>query len=84
MSAIDIHAWNATTADLSRPDRFILDLDPDLALPWCRMVEATNLISVVLQELGLVSFLKTSGGKGIHIVVPLTPKDDWAAVKTSS
>jgi bifunctional non-homologous end joining protein LigD len=84
ISAIEIHAWNATTADLSRPDRFILDLDPDPALPWVRMIEATNLVSVVLQELGLVSFLKTSGGKGIHIVVPLTPKDDWAAVKTFS
>jgi bifunctional non-homologous end joining protein LigD len=84
MSAIEIHAWNATTADLSRPDRFILDLDPDPALPWVRMIEATNLVSVVLQELGLVSFVKTSGGKGIHIVVPLTPKDDWAAVKTFS
>jgi|LNAP01.1.fsa_nt_gb bifunctional non-homologous end joining protein LigD len=84
MSAIEIHAWNATTADLSRPDRFILDLDPDPALPWVRMIEATNLVCVVLQELGLVSFLKTSGGKGIHIVVPLTPEDDWAAVKTFS
>jgi bifunctional non-homologous end joining protein LigD len=84
MSAIEIHAWNATTADLTRPDRFILDLDPDPTLPWVRMVEATNLVSVVLQELGLDSFLKTSGGKGIHIVVPLTPKDDWAAVKTFS
>lgn len=84
MSAIEIHAWNATTADLSRPDRFILDLDPDPALPWMRMIEATNLVCVVLQELGLISFLKTSGGKGIHIVVPLTPKDDWAAIKTFS
>lgn len=84
MSAIEIHAWNATTTDLSRPDRFILDLDPDPALPWLHMIEATHLVCVVLQELGLVSFLKTSGGKGIHIVVPLTPKDDWTAVKTFS
>ena len=84
MTAIEIHAWNATTVDLTRPDRFILDLDPDPALPWMRMIEATNLVSVVLQELGLISFLKTSGGKGIHIVVPLTPMDDWATVKTFS
>jgi bifunctional non-homologous end joining protein LigD len=84
MNAVEIHAWNATTFDLSRPDRFILDLDPDPALPWARMIEATNLVSVVLQELGLISFLKTSGGKGIHIVVPLTPKDDWTTVKSFS
>jgi len=84
MSAIEIHAWNATAGDLSRPDRFVLDLDPDPALPWMRMIEATDLVSVVLQELGLISYLKTSGGKGIHIVVPLTPKDDWAAVKAFS
>jgi bifunctional non-homologous end joining protein LigD len=84
MSTIELHTWNGTTADLERPDRFILDLDPDPALPWKSMVEATHLTLTVLDELGLKSFLKTSGGKGIHVVVPLTPKDDWDAVKTFS
>jgi bifunctional non-homologous end joining protein LigD len=83
MSAIEIHSWNASE-DLGRPDRFILDLDPDPSLPWIRMIEATNLVLVVLDELGLTYFLKTSGGKGIHIVVPLTPRDDWATVKIFS
>jgi len=84
MNTIELHTWNATTRDLERPDRFILDLDPDPALPWKRMVEATQMTLAVLDELGLVSFLKTSGGKGIHIVVPLKPKDSWDQVKDFS
>ena len=84
MSTIELHTWNAVSKDLHRPDRFILDLDPDPALPWKSMVEATQLTLTVLDELGLTSFLKTSGGKGIHIVVPLTPKADWDAVKSFS
>jgi len=84
MSTIELHTWNAVSKDLERPDRFILDLDPDPALPWKSMVEATQLTLTVLDELGLKSFLKTSGGKGIHLVVPLTPKDDWESVKSFS
>jgi len=84
MSAMELHTWNAVAKDLERPDRFILDLDPDPALPWKTMVEATQLTLAVLDELGLTSFLKTSGGKGIHVVVPLTPKADWDAVKDFS
>jgi bifunctional non-homologous end joining protein LigD len=81
MSTIEFHSWNAKAPDLDRPDRFVLDLDPDPALPWKSMVEATTLTLTILDELGLKSFIKTSGGKGIHIVVPLTPKDDWDTVK---
>ncbi|MGI4840290.1 MAG: DNA ligase D [Janthinobacterium lividum] len=84
MSTIELHTWNATSKDLDHPDRFILDLDPDPVLPWKSMVEATQLTLAILDELGLTSFLKTSGGKGIHIVVPLTPKADWDEVKEFS
>ncbi|HEX8596179.1 MAG TPA: DNA ligase D [Pseudomonas sp.] len=84
MSTIELHTWNATSADLEHPDRFILDLDPDPALPWKHMVEATQLTLTILDELGLKSFLKTSGGKGIHIVVPLKPKAGWDEVKAFS
>ena len=84
MGTIEFHTWNATSADLERPDRFILDLDPDPALPWKAMVEATQLTLAVLDELGLQSFAKTSGGKGIHLVVPLTPQADWSEVKAFS
>lgn len=84
MSTVELHTWNATTVDLDKPDRFVLDLDPDPALPWKSMVEATALTLTVLDELGLKAFLKTSGGKGIHVVVPLTRKLGWDEVKDFS
>jgi bifunctional non-homologous end joining protein LigD len=84
MSTVELHTWNATSANLDKPDRFVLDLDPDPALPWKSMVEATQLTLSVLDELGLKAFLKTSGGKGIHLVVPLTRKLDWDEVKDFS
>lgn len=84
MSSVEFHTWNATSDHLDKPDRFVLDLDPDPALPWKRMVEATQLTLTVLDELGLKAFLKTSGGKGIHFVVPLTRKLGWNEVKDFS
>ncbi|HEF4762674.1 TPA: DNA ligase D [Pseudomonas putida] len=84
MSTVELHTWNATSKDLDKPDRFVLDLDPDPALPWQRMIEATQLTLSVLDELGLKAFLKTSGGKGIHLVVPLTRKLGWDEVKDFS
>ena len=84
MSTVELHTWNATTVDLEKPDRFVLDLDPDPALPWKSMVEATALTLTVLDELGLRAFLKTSGGKGIHLVVPLIRKHGWDEVKDFS
>ncbi|WP_214512817.1 DNA ligase D [Pseudomonas brassicacearum] len=81
MSTVELHTWNATSVDLDKPDRFVLDLDPDPALPWKSMVEATQLTLSVLDELGLKAFLKTSGGKGIHVVVPLMRKLGWDEVK---
>ena len=84
MSTVELHTWNATSDNLDKPDRFVLDLDPDPALPWKSMVEATQLTLSVLDELGLKAFLKTSGGKGIHLVVPLTRKLGWDEVKDFS
>ncbi|MBD1589536.1 DNA ligase D [Pseudomonas typographi] len=81
MGTVEFHTWNATGQNGRHPDRFVLDLDPDPALPWKAMAEATELVLAALGELGLKSFLKTSGGKGMHIVVPLRPKDDWDQVK---
>jgi bifunctional non-homologous end joining protein LigD len=84
MGSVELHTWNATAKHFGRPDRFTLDLDPDPALPWKSMVEATQLVLSVLDELGLEAFLKTSGGKGMHLLVPLTPRDDWDQVKAFS
>lgn len=84
MSTVELHTWNATSDHLDKPDRFVLDLDPDPALPWKIMVEATQLTLTVLNELGLRAFLKTSGGKGIHLVIPLSRKHGWDEVKDFS
>ncbi|MNE03933.1 putative ATP-dependent DNA ligase YkoU [compost metagenome] len=81
MNTLELHTWNATAKDFDKPDRLILDLDPDPALPWKAMLEATQLTLALLDELGLQSFLKTSGGKGMHIVVPLTRRAGWDEVK---
>lgn len=81
MNTIELHTWGSTTDDIDAPDRFILDLDPDPALPWRSVVEATKLTLAVLDELKLTAFLKTSGGKGMHIIVPLTPEVDWDNLK---
>ncbi|MFJ9991808.1 DNA ligase D [Pseudomonas putida] len=84
MNTLELHTWNATTKDFDKPDRFVLDLDPDPALPWKAMLEATQLTLALLDELGLKVFLKTSGGKGIHLVVPLTRRAGWDEVKDFS
>ena len=82
MGAIEFHSWGASSARIETPDRLVLDLDPDPALPWRSMLEATRLCLSVLDELGLESYLKTSGGKGIHLVVPLARHAGWDEVKT--
>jgi bifunctional non-homologous end joining protein LigD len=84
MGAIEFHTWNASGRRLDRPDRMIFDLDPDPALPWSATVEATRLVLTLLHELGLAAFLKTSGGKGMHVVVPLARGHDWDFVKDFS
>jgi bifunctional non-homologous end joining protein LigD len=84
MNTLELHTWNATTKDFDKPDRFVLDLDPDPALPWRAMLEATQLTLTLLDELGLKVFLKTSGGKGMHLVVPLTRRAGWDEVKDFS
>ena len=84
MNTLELHTWNVTTKDFDKPDRFVLDLDPDPALPWKAMLEATQLTLTLLDELGLKVFLKTSGGKGMHLVVPLTRRAGWDEVKDFS
>jgi bifunctional non-homologous end joining protein LigD len=81
MNVIEFHTWNATSKKIGQPDRMVFDLDPGEGTPWPRVKEAALLTRTLLDELGLESFLKTSGGKGLHVVVPLTPRDDWDTVK---
>jgi bifunctional non-homologous end joining protein LigD len=81
MGTVELHTWGATADKIETPDLFVLDLDPDPALPWKSMLEAAQLTLSVLDELGLEAFVKTSGGKGLHLVIPLARKDDWDTVK---
>ncbi|SHM93136.1 bifunctional non-homologous end joining protein LigD [Pseudomonas asturiensis] len=81
MGTVELHTWGATRDRIETPDHLVLDLDPDPALPWRSMLEATQMVLAVLDELGLDAFLKTSGGKGMHIVVPLARHADWDTVK---
>jgi len=81
MNVVEFHTWNATARRIAQPDRIVFDLDPGSGVTWRRMQEATQLLHGFLDELGLVSFAKTSGGKGMHVVVPLTPHLGWDAVR---
>ncbi|AZE78525.1 DNA ligase D [Pseudomonas synxantha] len=81
MGTVELHTWGATTDAIETPDLFVLDLDPDPALPWKAMLEAAQLTLSVLDELGLQAFVKTSGGKGLHLIVPLARRDGWDTVK---
>lgn len=81
MGTVEFHTWGGTTDKIETPDLFVLDLDPDPALPWKAMLEAAQLTLSVLDELGLQAFVKTSGGKGLHLVVPLARRDNWDTVK---
>jgi bifunctional non-homologous end joining protein LigD len=81
MGTLELHTWGATSDKIETPDLFVLDLDPDPALPWKTMLEAAQLTLSVLDELGLEAFVKTSGGKGLHLVIPLARRDGWDSVK---
>jgi bifunctional non-homologous end joining protein LigD len=81
---IELHVWGATTRDIAKPDRMIFDLDPDPAVPWREVMAAARLTRDVLADLGLESFVKTTGGKGLHVAVPLAARHDWDEVKLFS
>jgi bifunctional non-homologous end joining protein LigD len=84
MGTIELHTWNGVASNIEKPDRVVFDLDPDPALDWARMIEAAQLTHTLLEELGLRSFCKTSGGKGLHVVVPLSKHAGWDDVKDFS
>lgn len=78
---IELHTWGARAPKLDRPDRITMDLDPDGTVAWATVVEAALLMRGLLEAMGLVPFLKTTGGKGLHVVAPIRPSQDWDAVK---
>jgi bifunctional non-homologous end joining protein LigD len=79
-----LHTWNATASQIELPDRLVFDLDPGAGVEWPRIREAAQLLRALLEQLKLRSFLKTSGGKGLHVVLPLKPEYGWDTVKSFS
>jgi bifunctional non-homologous end joining protein LigD len=79
MGIVEIHTWTSTMADLEHPDRLVWDLDPGPRVAWTRTVASARLLRGVLETLGLTSWVKTTGGRGLHIVVPIARRLDWAA-----
>jgi bifunctional non-homologous end joining protein LigD len=84
LNVIEFHTWNSTIRNIDKPDRMVFDLDPGAGVVWTHVQEAALLTRALLTELGLASWLKTSGGKGLHIVVPLAPRLSYDAVKDFS
>jgi bifunctional non-homologous end joining protein LigD len=84
MNVVEFHTWNGVASAITTPDRMTFDLDPGEGVAWAQIQEAAQLVRNFLADLGLVSFLKTSGGKGLHVVVPVKPQFDWDTVKAFS
>ena len=78
---VELHPWGSRTPKLDRPDRLIFDFDPDDGIGWTQVVEAVGVLRALLDDLGLEGFLKTTGGKGLHVVVPIRPTLDWTQAK---
>ena len=78
MGVVEIHTWNSVADDVERPNRMVWDLDPGPEITWKQSVAAATLLREVLETLGLDSWVKTTGGRGLHVVVPITPSVEWS------
>ncbi|MBO9379733.1 DNA ligase D [Sphingomonas histidinilytica] len=81
MGTIEFHGWGSRVERIEAPDRMIFDLDPDVGLDFADVRKAAKDIRTLLSDIGLTSFAMLSGGKGVHVVVPLRPEAEWPAVK---
>lgn len=84
LSCLEIHVWGSSCTNIEKPDHVTFDLDPAPEVPWKMVVKAAFLLRDILEQLNLVSYLKTSGGKGLHIVVPIRRDLPWKRVKNFS
>jgi bifunctional non-homologous end joining protein LigD len=83
-AALEIHPWGSTVENWEQPDSLTMDLDPGEDVAWEAVISAAREIEQRLKKAGLAAFVKTSGGKGLHVIAPLKPKADWATVKDFS
>ncbi len=81
MGVLEVHPWGSRNDDLEHPDRLTFDLDPDESLPWTTVTAAAGEVRKRLRKAGLTAFLKTTGGKGLHIVAPIAPQHTWPEIK---
>jgi bifunctional non-homologous end joining protein LigD len=81
MNVLEVHPWGSTNDDLEHPNRIIFDLDPDEAVSWPTLCESALEVKERLRKLGLQSFVKTTGGKGLHVVAPIRPRFGWDKIK---
>lgn len=82
IGAVELHPWGSSVADIERPDRIIFDLDPDKGLSWEAVVDAALQFREYLRGVGVESWPKTTGGKGLHLVVPIRPEPGWPQVRS--
>jgi bifunctional non-homologous end joining protein LigD len=76
MGIVEIHTWNSIIEDVDRPNRIVWDLDPGPSVTWKPVAKAAGLVREVLKTLGLKSWVKTTGGRGLHVVAPIKPERD--------
>lgn len=79
--ALELHPWGSHEKKIEQPDQITVDLDPAADVPWDALVEAARLLHDRLEEIGLRSFVKTTGGKGLHVVAPIRPYANWDEIK---
>jgi bifunctional non-homologous end joining protein LigD len=79
--AVEFHLWGCHVDDPEHPDRLVMDLDPDESLPWARVSDGAEILRDRLAAMGMRAFLRTTGGKGLHLVIALEPGHDWPTVK---
>ncbi len=81
MGTIELHGWGSLVGDVEKPDRIVFDLDPDEGLGFDKVKKAAHDLRRHLADIGLTTFPMLTGGKGVHVIVPLTPKAKWPEVK---
>jgi bifunctional non-homologous end joining protein LigD len=78
MDVLEIHTWNTRVDNIEQPDRIVFDIDPGSDVPWKQVIESAHLVRRLLETVDLESFPKTTGGAGLHVVVPILPRTDWS------